>query len=271
VIGFEVARPASHHVKKTLPPTLSGFPGEAEIRYFVKVTVNRKSFFKENPRAYAPFNFFPIEPPRPPPTGSELFARQKHQFQAFTELEPSGKSKVKNLFSRKGSDGLGAAAEPPFISVDIRLPQPAILTCNSDIPLRIVLQRLNASQEFVYLSSLQVALVGITKIRAHDFIRRENNSWVIMSKSNMGLLVASASDTQDQEIVIDDKLWRGLPLPNVVAPTFDTCNIARAYELEVRIGLTYSGNGSSSVGTKVRLHKASSRIERERHRVEFSS
>lgn len=47
----EMARNTENHVKKTLPPSLSGFPGEAEIRYFVKVTVQRPSFFKENFRA----------------------------------------------------------------------------------------------------------------------------------------------------------------------------------------------------------------------------
>jgi len=38
------------HVKTTLPPTLTAFPGLAEIRYYLKVTVNRKEFYKENPR-----------------------------------------------------------------------------------------------------------------------------------------------------------------------------------------------------------------------------
>ena len=48
---MEVAKTPTHHVKQTLPPSLSGPPGEAEIRYYVKVTVNRPQFFKENPRA----------------------------------------------------------------------------------------------------------------------------------------------------------------------------------------------------------------------------
>ena len=48
---MEMARNTEKHVKKTLPPSLSGFPGEAEIRYYVKVTVQRPSFFKENFRA----------------------------------------------------------------------------------------------------------------------------------------------------------------------------------------------------------------------------
>ena len=39
------------HVKKTLPPTLTGFPGKAEILYYVKVTVQRPAFYKENYRS----------------------------------------------------------------------------------------------------------------------------------------------------------------------------------------------------------------------------
>jgi hypothetical protein len=50
--GFqlEMAKNPTHHVKATLPPSIY-FPGEAEIRYYVKVTVNRPSLLKENPRA----------------------------------------------------------------------------------------------------------------------------------------------------------------------------------------------------------------------------
>ena len=48
---MEMARDTTKHVKKTLPPSLSGFPGEAEIRYFVKATVQRPAFYKENFRA----------------------------------------------------------------------------------------------------------------------------------------------------------------------------------------------------------------------------
>jgi hypothetical protein len=36
------------HVKKTLPPSMTGFPGEVNIRYFVKVTVQRPAVWKEN-------------------------------------------------------------------------------------------------------------------------------------------------------------------------------------------------------------------------------
>ena len=46
-----LARDTNRHVKQTLPPSLNGFPGEGEIRYYVKVTVQRAAFYKENFRA----------------------------------------------------------------------------------------------------------------------------------------------------------------------------------------------------------------------------
>ena len=247
--GVEVAKAPTQHVKKTLPPTLSGFPGEAEIRYFVKATVKRQLFFKENPRAYMPFNFFPIEPPRPPVSGNEIYARQKHSFDRFPEGE-STKSKMKEFFSRSKepvspSTNNGA----PSISIDARLPEPAILTCNEDIPLRILVKKLNDCDSIVNLQSLQISLIGSTKIRAHNVFRTENNSWVLMSKSNMGMPIGAVADASGTENVIPSTLWAGQSLPNTVAPSFETCNISRAYQLDVRIGISYTGaqSGSSKV------------------------
>jgi len=50
--GFrlEPFRPPLQHVKGLLPPTLTSFPGLAEIQYYLKVTVNRREFYKENVR-----------------------------------------------------------------------------------------------------------------------------------------------------------------------------------------------------------------------------
>lgn len=52
VSGFRVeSHNMDSHVKKTLPPSLSSFPGEAQIRYYIKATVVRPQFYKENMRA----------------------------------------------------------------------------------------------------------------------------------------------------------------------------------------------------------------------------
>jgi len=248
--AFEIAKPPTRHVKKTLPPTLSGFPGEAEIRYYVKVTVDRQSFFKENPRAFMPFNFFPIEPPRPQATGDEVYARQKHTFNTVEE-GAKGKTKLKDLFGAKSKEATASTtSDPPQISVDARLPSPSILTCNGDIPLRLIVKKLNDTNGVVYLQSLQVSLIGSTRIRAHGVFRTESNSWVLTSRSNMGIPLSKPSDLPNAETIVNDSMWRGQPLPNTIVPTFETCNIGRTYQLDVRMGLSYAGAAHS--GAKVR-------------------
>lgn len=188
---IEVTREPTFHVKKTLPPTIAGFPGEAEISYFVKATIARQGLLKENPRAYAPFRFLPIEPPRAQGTGSQVYARQRHAFGPGI----TGKGKMRSLFGTDSkSNGMG---DGPLISLDIRLPEPAIVTCNQILPLSIIVKKLNASAGLLSLQSLQVSLLGFTRVKAHELERIEQNSWVIMSRSNMNMQLGGSADPED--------------------------------------------------------------------------
>jgi len=128
------------------------------------------------------------------------------------------------------------------VSVDARLPDPAICTCNNDLPLRIIVKKVSGYSDRLYLQSLQVSLIGNTKVRAHEVHRTESNSWVLVSKSNMNVVIGAPSDPVGTETVIDDRMWRGHVLPNTVAPSFETCNISRSYQLDVRVGLSCSGS-----------------------------
>jgi hypothetical protein len=247
-MALEVARTPTQHVKQTLPPSLSGFPGEAEIRYYVKVTVNRPQFFKENPRATANFTFLPIEPPRPAQADGEAYARRTHQFLENAPSVAPAAGKKKSFFDRKDSSGAipssptspGASlGTPPRFVVDARLPNPAILTCNQDLPLRLLVKSMSGRNKMVYLQMLQVELIGYTKVRAHEVQRTESNSWIVASSSNMAIPLGSPSDPVGTEIPINPEYWSGKPLPNTVPPTFQTCNLSRFYELEVRVGLGY--------------------------------
>ena len=101
------------HVKRTLPPSLTGFPGEAEIRYYVKVTVQRPSLFKENRRSAIGFKFMPIEPPRPEATSNEVFARRPFIFQSIPAVNKKG-----GLFSKKPPK---LSDTPPKGEVDARV------------------------------------------------------------------------------------------------------------------------------------------------------
>ncbi|KAN0112891.1 hypothetical protein V8E51_005842 [Hyaloscypha variabilis] len=224
------------HVKRTLPPSLTGFPGEAEIRYYVKVTVQRPSLFKENRRNAIGFKFLPIEPPRPPKTANEVYARRPYAFQAGL----ASYAKKSSMFKKKPAQLSDTA---PKGEIDARLPSPAILTCNEPLPLRIIARKLNNSTEHVFLMSLQVQLSGSTEVRAQDVVRTETTSWVLMSLTGLAIPLGSPADEIRKETVVDASLWDRIPLPNTVAPSFHTCNLTRKYELEVRVGLGFGVPG----------------------------
>ncbi|CAO2657936.1 Nn.00g071960.m01.CDS01 [Neocucurbitaria sp. VM-36] len=237
----EFAKTPTQHIKATLPPSLAGFPGEAEIRYFVKVTVNRPQFFKENPRSTANFTFLPIEPPRPEKTDGEAYARRQHQ---FLENAPSvAAGKRLSIFDRKSSGSIPTSpttgAVPPRVAIDARLPNPAILTSNQDLPMRLLVKNVSERTKNIYLQMLQIELIGYTKVRAHEVARTESNSWILCSFSNMAIPIGSPTDAVDTEVPINPEYWSGKPIPNTVPPTFATCNLSRFYELEVRVGIGY--------------------------------
>lgn len=137
--------------------------------------------------------------------------------------------------------------EPPRFQVDARLPNPPVITCNEPLPLRILVQKLSASSETVFLQMLQMELHGYTHIRAHELTRTESGSWVLTSQSNMNMPLGTGDNPVGKEWKVDPRFWNSIPLPNTVAPSFDTCNISRTYELEVRVGLAHGAPGSIKV------------------------
>ncbi|PGH06256.1 hypothetical protein GX51_02453 [Blastomyces parvus] len=234
-IRLEVARDMNRHVRRALPPSLTGFPGEAEIRYYVKATVARPQFYKENYRGFADFKFLPIEPPKATETGAESYARRQQQFSKVSSIP--GK---KGLFRKTSPPPLiDFEGEPPKFSVDARLPSPAIITCNEPLPLRILVKKLNDSSDTIFLQMIQVELIAYTHIRAHDLARTESGSWVIVSQSNMNIPLGDGSAPAGKEWKVDSSMWDRTPLPSSVAPSFDTCNISRTYALDIRVGLRH--------------------------------
>ncbi|KAL4743036.1 hypothetical protein BDV11DRAFT_179414 [Aspergillus similis] len=238
-LKVEMAKQANRHVKRTLPPSLSGFPGMAEIKYYVKATVVRPQFYKENLRAITNLTFLPIEPPRTGNPREEAYARRQHQFASGPVPSP------KSLFHRSSKASLrDLAASSLRVSAELRLPNPSILTCNEPIPIRILVKKLSESFETVFLQMLQIELISYTYIQAQDLKRTETGTWVIMSRSNMAMPLGRGGDSAGTEWSVDSNLWNRLPLPPSVAPSFQTCNISRNYELEVRVGLAHGTVGN---------------------------
>jgi Arrestin (or S-antigen), N-terminal domain len=223
------------HKTNTLPPSLTGFPNEAEIRYYVKVTVKRPSLLKENRRSQIGFKFLPIELPRPQPSAAEVYARRSH---TFAEDLAAGLLN-KGLLKRKPVPPLRT---PPTVQVDARLPlltgeKVSILTCNEPVPLRILVKKQNESPVHVFLSSLKITLTGYTDVRAQEVCRMETSTWVVTSQHDLSIPIYSPTDPVGMEKTIDSSLWDHIPLPPTVTPSFDTCNLTRTYTLEVGLGI----------------------------------
>ncbi|KAI9706039.1 MAG: hypothetical protein M1836_005445 [Candelina mexicana] len=243
-LRMEMAKDTNLHVKKTLPPSLNGFPGRAEIRYYVKATIARPSFYKENYRSHADFKFLPIEPPRPVHQ-SALMAGESYGRLHFEYTDIPKSPKRSGLFGNiRATSPPTPAGVPPRITIDARLPNPAIVTCNEPLPLRILVRKESDFAKSIHLQSLQIELIAYTKIRAHEFDRTESGSWVILSSSNINTPIGTDTDAVGTEWVLNRSLWDRIALPNTVAPGFETCNISRRYELEARVGLTYGRPGT---------------------------
>ena len=253
-ISSEMSKLRFKHVKKALPPSLSGLPEESEIIYYVKATVNKPQFFNlGSPRAITPFVFLPIEPPRPSKTTKEAFARREPKFNPSLQSPSSPrKSMFNGILSgeNKPPETEQSSLEPPKVSVDARLPSPSILTCNEPLPLKILVKQLNERTEPIYLQSMQIELIGYTRLRAEDCHKTNSDSWVIMSSSDMGIPLGQTTEAAGSEVWVDNKYWENRPLPNTVAPSFEICNISRYYELETRIGIGYGSSKSAKVSNK---------------------
>ncbi|KIH94483.1 hypothetical protein SPBR_05611 [Sporothrix brasiliensis 5110] len=249
-----------------------------EIRYFVKATVQRPGMFRGNWRNSVGFKFLPIEPIRPPPSTREMFARRPFTFR--DRAPPSDapllrNSKKKTSFFRNNSSSTlslpdsqaGASVSPtspssslstspntlkfpvnvacrdgvtPSIQLIALLPFPAILTCNEPLPLRIVARKLEASREQVYLTSLDIRLLGRTRVKGQDVEQTKTATWIIMTRLGLTIPVCDPDAPVDSELELPDDMWRHNALPNTVMPGFVTCNISRDYQLEVRAGLCWS-------------------------------
>ena len=186
--------------------------------------------------------FLPIEPPRQAPNRRETFARRLHQFSPVIEVpEKPGRFRKSSTVD----ETLPPTVLPPSVAIEGRLPDPPIATCNEAVPLRILVTKKNETPATLYLETLSIMLIGYTTIRAHQLRRQEGTSWVIMSLANIHEPLKSSDGSKTS--IVDPKLWNQLPLPNTICPSFDTCNISRHYELEVKVGLLWGSLKSTNV------------------------
>jgi hypothetical protein len=147
--------------------------------------------------------------------------------------------KKKGLFS-KFSQKVPAApitGEEVRFSVDARIPATTILTCNEPIPLKTIITKLSQYSQQLYVRFLQVRLIATTQFRAHGISGSDKKFLIIISQPELSIPIGSKGDQVGSEWALPTGLWDNIPIPDTIAPDFESCNIARSYELEVVVGI----------------------------------
>ncbi|KAF3907721.1 hypothetical protein AA313_de0208382 [Arthrobotrys entomopaga] len=226
-----------NHVKTTLPPSLSGIPNEmAWCRYFVKCTLVRPQFYRTNTRKLELFVLLPIEPPRPPLTSRETFAKREH-IQNYQQGPPRKKRGLFESLRGKADTPPSPIIQSRFF-VEARLPSPPIITPNEPIPLRILFTKLVPFAAPIILRSLQIRLISTTHIRVHDIKHDLILSSHAHSSTALAVHIGYPNSPVGEEIEADNSSWKDWTLPSSIQPSFVTCNIRRKYDLEISVGVS---------------------------------
>lgn len=103
---------------------------------------------------------------------------------------------------------------------------------------------------------LQIELIGYTDLKTEHAKDTVREGWLIRSLSNLALSLGNPADPVDTEVILDDRFWKDKCLPDDVLPAFETCNVSRTYQLEVKIGIL-SGSSLASAASEILLQKGS--------------
>ena len=109
------------------------------------------------------------------------------------------------------------------------------------------MKKLNETPATVFMTQFQIMLIGHTKVRAHELVRVEKSSWVIVSLANIQIPLGNSEMPPQTDVEVASNLWDRVRLLNTIPPTFETCNLSRTYELEVRLGLVHGTVGDIKV------------------------
>lgn len=179
--------------------------------------------------------------------GAESYARRQHHFQSVTMPRRPSKQSTSFFDRMKGPSPVdNTTLDPPSIIVEARLPSPAILTCNEPLPLRLIVKRQNNSSQQLYLQSLQIQIIAHTRISAQEVFRDESHVWMVSNMDRLALPIRNTARI-DEETELDDQAWRRVSLPSSIPPSFNTCSIARKYDLLVQIGVGYGKGFADNV------------------------
>ncbi|EGW30032.1 uncharacterized protein SPAPADRAFT_73455 [Spathaspora passalidarum NRRL Y-27907] len=267
----------SYHITSQLPPSLSGNGEFASIKYYVKVTCKRSSFFKTNLRAFDPFIFLPLdldEYNRPLNTVGGDYEEYR---EVFVRKELIFKNRIPEIVGVKiPPPAPPSKSEPPTkdvpFSFEIRFRHPAFLIptkrpsfklflISNLNPDRYSLAKYERPEEsnglgVVYLQRLTIDLICTTAVSVLETDGNMNETHMGKNEERINICnnnyqnlkfdlrkckinkKCDASNVRLYELEIPKKYFENCILPDYLAPSFKTCNISRKYTLVVTGGFS---------------------------------
>ena len=132
-------------------------------------------------------------------------------------------------------------------TIEARLPSPPIIVPNIQLPLRVILVKIEPYTTPVFIRSLQIHLFAFTEITAHDLKKTDKRIITCLSLAGLQSPVGHDSQPIGEGVEADQALWANAALPDSVPPSFRTCNIWRTYQLEIVLGLSHGHVGPIEV------------------------
>ncbi|ODQ66405.1 hypothetical protein NADFUDRAFT_82235 [Nadsonia fulvescens var. elongata DSM 6958] len=252
-------RDAKNHINTSLPPSFSGLGELASVRYFLKVTVRRSSMLKINFRNYQPFIFLPIDPPVDN-SGKVAFVRREKSI-AYKGSRNNNSNRIdanrnnngdsgglfKSFFKSKPSatsNSIPLRSNVQFL-FEVRYPLGIGLVPLEVLPLGLFVsfKKQPQSNDIIYLRELNFTLFATTIAASHQYSERSVVSLNFFNRTQLNIplnMKAAAPTPVDPtthlptwELPINPSVYHDAILPNTVAPSFKTCNIAQVYTLQI--------------------------------------
>uniref|UniRef100_A0A060TDT7 ARAD1D02728p n=1 Tax=Blastobotrys adeninivorans TaxID=409370 RepID=A0A060TDT7_BLAAD len=259
--GLDYARSATNHINGPLPPSLSGLGELASVKYFFKATVVRASFFKANSRDLHPFVFLPMDVHANPNAANRIgFVRRD----VTIGVDPMGGGTNSSASAAKGkkrgflgtlSSALTGSSPNTYrgrtmtISFEVRHPQDLGIVPVSPLPFEFYVMLSNPPNTYpvnsVLLDELSMVLYATTDARAQEHNTQSHLRLELYSGKSLQIPVefANANPIQNRfGVQVSPKhmhsILQSSQIPDYVPPSFTTCNISRAYALEIVAGFS---------------------------------
>lgn len=269
--GIDYAREASAHMLGPLPPSLSDMGTTASVRYFLKATISRTSFYKMNIRVFKPIVYLPPDEELNPQKAREIMFVRRNLTLCVDSQPPvpvedprnKGKGKgggfMKSLFGSSNSNYplIGQNAATASITFEMRYPATAsFVPVKPNLPFQLyAISTRNPEQfnqnGFMMVQDLIVKLYATTKTRAQAYSKEATQCLTLLETHNLNIpldwtkakFVRNQQYGESWEMELPSALWEKTIIPDFVPPTFNMCNIQRYYAFEVIGGFSGTPGG----------------------------